>query len=206
MDDTEFKSKIDLAVKGDRAAAAQLLVHFGPQLAQRIESKMSQNRFPELTADDVLQDVYVDIFKGITSFDAERGVPFIAWLFRIADNRFNQTMRDRGRKKRGGHVWRVEGKQSSVIRLINDIGDDGNETPSLNLAGKEAVQAIEVCVAALPENQRQAVECFYLEEKELDEIASQMGTTKDALRGLIFRARKKMRSMMGSSSVWFSKK
>ena len=206
MDEQELNSLLTDAIGGERGATAQILVHFGPRLSRRIESKMSQIRFPEFTSDDVLQEVYVDVFKGIGSFDPQRGVPLVAWLNRIADNRFNQTMRDRSRKKRGGHVWRVDGDRSSVIRLINDMGDDDQETPSMAVSGKEAAQAVEMCVASLPENQRDAINSYYLEEKNLDQIANEMGTTKDALRGLIFRARKTMRSMMGNSSIWFSKK
>ena len=206
MDEKEVETLIEDARHGDRSATAQLLVHFGPDLARRIESKMQRNRFPELTADDVIQEVYVDVFKGIVGFDVERGVPFIAWLYRIADNRFNQTMRDRSRKKRGGHVWRVDGDRSSVVRLINDIGDDEQETPSIVAAGKEAVQAVELYVASLPENQQDAINRYYLEGKDLDQIAGELGITKDALRGMIYRARKSLRSMMGSSSIWFNKK
>ena len=206
MDESELSSLVNAATAGDRSATAQLLVQLGPQLARRIEGKMQANRFPELSADDILQEVYVDVFKGIASFTDERGTPFIAWLFRIADNRFNQTMRDRSRKKRGGHVWRVDGEQSSVRRLISDLGEDDGETPSMQLAGKEAAKAIEMCVAALPENQRDAINLYYLQEEQLDEIAEKLDTTKDALRGLIYRARQSIRSMMGSSSIWFTKK
>lgn len=206
MSEMDIDSLVADAGTGDREATARLLVHFGPQLTRRIEAKMQQNRFPEISPDDVLQEVYVDVFKGIASFDPDRGVPLIAWLNTVADNRFFQIMRDRGRKKRGGNVWRVDGEKSSVIRLISELGEDEVDTPSVIAAGKEATQAVEVCVAALPQHQRDVIEQYYLEGKGLDELADDIGTSKDALRGLLYRARKSIRSMMGNSSVWFTKK
>lgn len=86
----------------------------------------------------------MDVFKGITSFDPERAVPFQAWLNKVADNRLARVFRDRSRKKRGGGVWRVDGNEGSVNRLINDLDDSQAITASRNFAKNEAKQAVEL--------------------------------------------------------------
>ena len=61
-------------------------------------------------------------------------------------------------------------------------------------------------IAALPDQQRVAVERYCLHEQSLEDVASEMGITKDAVRGLLFRGRKMIRSMMGDSTRWFSRR
>jgi RNA polymerase sigma-70 factor (ECF subfamily) len=51
-------------------------------------------------------------------------------------------------------------------------------------------------LAALPENQRRAIELHHLEGLPLAEIAQQLGTTKAAVAGLLHRGLKALRARL----------
>ncbi len=95
---------IEQAINGDRAATADLLASHADRLVRRLEMRLKLNPFTDFSADDVLQEVFVDVFRGIGTFQLDRGVPFDAWLNRVTDNQLATFLRDRSRLKRGGRA------------------------------------------------------------------------------------------------------
>jgi RNA polymerase sigma-70 factor (ECF subfamily) len=97
------------------------------------------------------------------------------------------------------------GDRSSWLALAErSIAADG--TPSHHLAGEEAVRAIQVAVAVLPDDQRAAVTLHHLEGQSIEATAAELARSQAAVRGLLQRARKSLREMLGRSSRWFEKK
>lgn len=196
---------IERALAGAQTAIAELLSAHAYHLKARIRSRVSLNPSIDFTADDVLQETYIDVFKGISTFRPEYGVSFAAWLIRVADNRLAKMIRDRSRLKRGGGRWGLAIDDHAVFGLLADLGDDA-KTGSERLARVEVVEAMAVAVAALPAKQREAVERYYLDQQTLSEIAQAMGRTKDAVRSLLHRAKESLGELMGGSSRWFYRK
>lgn len=54
-------------------------------------------------AEDLLQDTFIAIFRGVASWDSSRAV--LPWTFTIARNRFLETRRSAGRVIRLEKVW-----------------------------------------------------------------------------------------------------
>ncbi len=206
MTQSEPKRLIRFAPSGDHGAVAELLVRHSGRLARRLRTRLELNPFADFSAEDVLQEVFVDVFQGIGTFRPEDGTPFHAWLDRVVDSRLGKFRRDRSRIKRGGRVWQANANAESVIRLLNDLNDPNAKTASERLATSEAKQAITLCVASLPDAQREAIDRFYLQQQDLAEISQAMGISKEAVRGLVYRAKQSLRTMMGGSSRWFRKK
>jgi RNA polymerase sigma-70 factor (ECF subfamily) len=74
------------------------------------------------------------------------------------------------------------------------------------VARHEAAVALQISLANLPPDQRAAVQLRYLDGKTENEVAASMGRTRDAVHGLVVRARSTMRELLGRSSRWFSRK
>ena len=55
-------------------------------------------------------------------------------------------------------------------------------------------------------NYRDVVRLYHLDGLDLDEVTRQTGRAPDAVRGILYRARKKLRDAMGQSSLWLSKR
>ena len=132
---------------------------------------------------------------------------FKAWLNKVADNRLASMLRQRSRAKRGGrHQNRAAGTsplKSSVSMLVRHLADQHGETGSQHAARDEMVQALREGLAALPDDQRAALEAHYLDHRSLDATAQEMTKTQGAVRGLLHRAKKSLREALGESSRWF---
>ena len=207
--DEDFSNELNAALAGDKDALGRLLTARRDVLSRRIGSRLKLNPYADFSANDVLQEVFVDVFQGINTFNGNPG-EWNAWLFKIADNRLASMLRRRSRKKRGGDFKRVEKRPTdrfaeSAIQLVALLADDAGFTPSQVVAKDEMVQAIQVGIAALPEDQREAMQQYFIEERNLDSTAEIMDKTDGAVRGLLHRAKKSLRDYLGTSTTWFVK-
>ena len=64
--------------------------------------------------------------------------------------------------------------------------------------------ALQVALAGLPEDQREAIRLNLLQGKTLEETATAMDRTTPAVRGLIRRGKQQLSEAMGRASVWMS--
>jgi RNA polymerase sigma-70 factor (ECF subfamily) len=202
MLDKNLSEWITQATSGDVLATMHLVSAHRSRLIKRIERRLRLNPFADFSAEDIMQEISTDVFIAIQSAAFDTDASFIAWLNRVADNRLAKTIRDRSRIKRGGKSWQVSADDSSFLQLFNDIHDEKVETGSERFRRKENKEAIGMCVAALSSEQQTAIDLSYFQQQSLDQIAETMGTTRDAVRGLIYRAKRELRQMMGESSRW----
>ncbi len=196
------------AAAGDRDVLAQLLVEHSGALSRRLAAQLELNPFVDFTVEDVLQEVFLDVFRGIGTFRPDNETTFKAWLNKVADNRLASMLRRRSRAKRGGGRPPMGAAgdsplKSSVHLLIQHLADSHGQTGSEHAARAEMIQALRKGLAALPDDQRAAVETHYLDDRSLDGTAEEMAKTQDAVRGLLHRAKKSLRKALGESSRWF---
>jgi RNA polymerase sigma-70 factor, ECF subfamily len=130
-------------------------------------------------AEDVTSEVFHRVLASIKSYEW-RGVPFSAWLIRIAAN----TITDRWKK------------------TSHESGD-----PAPNEPEDPAAEDIEQCAAlsqlvqGLPEEQRRVVRLRFVEQKSIKEIAKEIGKTEGAVKQLQFRALTKLRAQMEGANA-----
>jgi RNA polymerase sigma-70 factor (ECF subfamily) len=132
---------------------------------------------------DAAQDLTADVFHralaNIGKYES-RGVPFAAWLFRIAAN----AIADR---------WKHAAKES------------GNPAPEEIDAGKLDLEAVEhraqlfQAVRKLTAEQRRVIQLRFAEEKSIRDIAQEMRKTEGAVKLLQFRAIQNLRDRMSGA-------
>lgn len=197
-----------LAVLGDRDAAARLLILQSGRLARRIDGRLRLNPFAGFSSEDVLQEVYIDVFRSIQSFEGCQIAQFRAWLNRVTDTRLATMLRESGTKKRGGAFRRVDagqiGSHQGCIDLVNELSDRDRNTASQLVSAAEIASAVHVSLATLPDEQRAAVKLRYIEQRSLESTASVMQKSNDAVRGLVYRAKQSLRDVLGRSTRWFN--
>ena len=71
------------------------------------------------------------------------------------------------------------------------------------MARREAVHAVQVAVASLPEDYREVIRLRYFEGKTLSDTAAAMARSPDAVRALTDRAKKQMRDALGRFAPTF---
>ena len=115
-----------------------------------------------------------------------RGVPFAAWLFRIAAN----SIADRAQ------------------RMARESSREANPSPESLVAGPEPnLEQIEILaqvyrlVDQLPWDQRYVIRLRFAEEKSIREIAKQLSRSEGAIKQLQFRALQRLRALVSERNV-----
>ena len=194
------------AVGGDRASLSQvLLIHYN-SLRRHVARRLSGDLERLVDAEDVLHQTLVRAAGAIGRFEPRQEGAFRAWLKTIADNLIKDTQKKKRRERRAGAPegpGRDGVQDSSWAGLVERIASDGS-TPSVKTQRRENARRLRVALAALPDRYREVIERYYLRNQSLAEIAEAMGVTKGSIRSTCYRARKRLRELMGQSSMYFS--
>ena len=92
---------------------------------------------------------------------------------------------------------------SIAATLVERVARDDNSV-SRPARMREAVSAMQIALASLPDDYRQAIRLRYVEGRTLAEVAKSVGRSEDATRGLLHRAKRKLRDAMGRASAYLS--
>ncbi len=133
-------------------------------------------------AEDVTSEVFHQALENLEKFEW-RGVPFVAWLLRIAAN----AIADR---------WRRQSRELSM-----DDPDAPGSFP-VNAANFEEVERRALLfrlVGTLPADQRRVIEMRFAQEKSIREIAAAMDRSEGAVKQLQFRAIQSLRAEVNRS-------
>ncbi|MFZ0640339.1 MAG: sigma-70 family RNA polymerase sigma factor [Candidatus Acidiferrales bacterium] len=123
-------------------------------------------------AEDITSEVFHQALAKIGSFEW-RGVPFAAWLFRIAANATADRWREKAREQ----------------------GNPGKEaSEEFDFESADARGRLFGMVKELPVEQRLVIEMRFAEEKSIREIAQAIGKTEGAVKQLQFRAIRYLRT------------
>lgn len=130
-------------------------------------------------AEDVTSEVFHHALANLSKFQW-RGVPFAAWLFRIAAN----SIIDRG-KRAAREQELPEGFELPSEAGSQDIEDEVEQRARLfQLVGR------------LPEDQRLVIAKRFSEEKSIREIATEIGRSEGAVKQLQFRGVQTLRAWL----------
>jgi RNA polymerase sigma-70 factor (subfamily 1) len=194
------------ATGGDRAALSQLLLLHYDGLRQHIAGRLSGDLQPLLLADDILHQTLVRATQAIGSYQLRREGAFLAWLKTIANNLIKDARKRRHRERRATAAEAPQspgGESSSWVPHVDRLAGEGS-TPSEKGQRRENARRLRAALAALREDEREVIERYYFQEQSLEEIAETLGSSKDSIRGICYRARKRLRALMGRSSLYFS--
>ncbi len=198
------ESALTAAVTGDRVAFERLLLAHYDELARRIEAKLPPRLQSTQAVEDILQLTFLQAFRDIAHFQQRTDATFGDWLARIAENRLCDAIRQHDRPKHGGDLQCVGDSprdDSRILSLWDWIAADDTSPPSAAVRG-EALQALQVALAALPDDQRMAIQLQQLEGKSVEETAVALGRTPGAIRGLVHRGKLELVAALGRASQW----
>ena len=137
-------------------------------------------------AEELTQDVFLKVFRSLTSFQGNS--LFSTWLYRIA---YNVAISATRKKK---YEWTTI--EESMIENLSEseINDDVEQ-----LEKEEQLNRLEKALGQLLPDERALVTLFYMQEKQIDEIASITGLSISNVKVKLHRIRKKMLVLMVSS-------
>ncbi|HUI26753.1 MAG TPA: sigma-70 family RNA polymerase sigma factor [Candidatus Kryptonia bacterium] len=177
----------DLALKVGATTAAERLAIEAAQKDPSRFAELYENNFERVyafiarrvrdrdEAQDLTSDVFHRALANLGHFEW-RGVPFAAWLFRIATN----AIADRAQR-------------AAKARAIAPLDDDPED---VDLEAIEHRARLFQLVETLPAEQRRVIVMRFAQEKKIREIAHELGRTEGAIKQLQFRGLQNLRARM----------
>jgi RNA polymerase sigma-70 factor, ECF subfamily len=178
---------------GDRAAFAALYKAVSAPLLGvilRIQRDRAQ-------AEDVLQEIFVNIWRAAQGFDAARAQP-MTWLTSIARNRAIDSLR------------RGKAEVATVSSLSADDDDDGPnlvdtlpsdlDGPMQALEQASQAKAVSRCIGALSAEQQQCVALAYYQGLSHSEVAQHLKQPLGTVKSWVRRALLSLKDCLGRAA------
>jgi RNA polymerase sigma-70 factor, ECF subfamily len=151
------------AKEGDEEALRFLYVSYSHNIYGYVRSIVRNDH----EAEDVTQHVFAKLMTSLAKYD-DRGVPFFAWLIRLARN------------------VAIDHLRANRVTPVEDVLDPASGTGT----NVDRVEAVRAALAALPGDQREVVVLRHIVGLTPGEIADRMGRTESAIHGLHHRGRR----------------
>ena len=129
--------------------------------------------------EDLTSEVFHQALANLKRFEW-RGIPFSAWLFRIAANLISDRWQRSGREQPADDPQQIETAQASPAE-IEDV---------------ERRATLFRLVETLPAEQRRVLVLRFVEQKSIREVAREVRKTEGAVKQLQFRALTSLRARM----------
>ncbi len=140
-------------------------------------------RFPEDQAEDLVADVFVKAWEKLASYKARAGIPFSAWLFRIA----RHTLIDAYRTQRG------------FEEISEELPDESRESdPSLRVERTMSISVVRHAISTLSKDYQDVLLLHYVAGLTHSEVAKSLKMTEGYVRILKFRGLQKLEVLLES--------
>jgi RNA polymerase sigma-70 factor (ECF subfamily) len=165
---------VALAQQGDQQAFATLYEYYRPLVYRFLRRRLDG---ADEAVEDLTEDVFVKLYEKLDRY-VERGLPFTAWLYRIAHNQLVDYLRALPRLS------------SQPLEAVADVPESQTSSEYRSVLDR---QTLEPALARLTPEQRQAVELRFLQGLSVAETAATMGRSEEAVKKLQARALANMR-------------
>jgi RNA polymerase sigma-70 factor, ECF subfamily len=143
--------------------------------------------------EDITAEVFHQALANLKRFQW-RGIPFAAWLFRIAANLINDRWQHAAREVQD--EGQIEGTSGELVKSGKTLsGKAGNVTPA-EIEEVERRATLFRLVETLPAEQKRVVVLRFVDQKSIKEVAGEIHKTEGAVKQLQFRALSTLRARM----------
>jgi len=167
-EDMDDKDLIQHA-KNDRDAFGVLYERYAPKIYNYIYYRTTNHQ----DAEDLTARVFYRALNHIDNY-VDRGLPFQAWLYRIAHNLVANFHRNQGRRK--------------VIPLDDYVAHSlKSDSPDAKAEDNQEQERLMQAIEKLPAERQQLILLKFIEQKSNAEIGTIMGRTEGAIKSLYHR-------------------
>ncbi len=178
---TTDQALIGLIAKGDRDA---MRVLFGRHHLRvfRFVARIVRN---EETAEDLLNEVFLDVWRGARGFQARSQVT--TWILGIARYKALSALRQRS----------FAALDDEAAEACEDPADD----PEVAMQKTDRGAVLRACLQQLSSAHRQVIDLVYYHEQSIEEIARITGVPQNTVKTRVFHARKRIAELMAAQGI-----
>jgi RNA polymerase sigma-70 factor (ECF subfamily) len=208
MDVTSREAElVSRAVRGDQVALTMLLTQSRPELVRYVAERLPADVRGAVDTDDIVQQTHVDVFRKFAEFQDRGTGSFARWMATIALRRLRDAIRRQRAAKRGGGAAQVPSGaaplEDSLIALLDWVQAPGR-SPSRSIARREAIAAVQTALDELPPDYREALWRVNVEGIGVAATAQAMGRSERAIHNLCYKARNRLRELLGARDRYLS--
>ena len=160
------------AQQGEAEAATALYRQYGPPIFRYFVFRVDD----EATAEDLTAEVFLQMVRGLQRYE-DRGLPFSAWLFRVAHARLVDYRR------------RARVRQSEPLEETTLDTEPGPEVETIVRAETQQVFA---AIRSLTDDQQMVIQLRFVEGYSLEITAEVMRKTIGAVKAMQQRALRRL--------------
>jgi RNA polymerase sigma-70 factor (ECF subfamily) len=176
--------------QGDETAARELLHHFYPFVLKLVRAHLPRR----ISEEDLVQMIFIKVFHKLNQYAGR--MPLEHWISRIAVNTcLNALKAEKIRPE-----WRLGDFTEEIAAGIEKLAATEIDTAS-NDDVATAKKLVAALLAQLSPEDRLVITLLHLEEKSVEEIHALTGWSRSVIKVRAFRARAKMKRMLGQREV-----
>jgi RNA polymerase sigma-70 factor (ECF subfamily) len=139
----------------------------------------------ETTAEDLISEVFLDIWRNAAKFEARSSVS--TWMLAIARFKALSALRRRPDE---------EFDEESAAAIEDDADD-----PEVALEKKDKSTLIRECLVGLSAQHREVVDLVYYHDKSVEEVAAIVGIPENTVKTRMFYARKRLSELLKAAGI-----
>jgi RNA polymerase sigma-70 factor, ECF subfamily len=155
--------------KTDPQALTVVYRRYEPRIAAYVVRRIGRTH----EAEDVVASVFLAMVRGLASYRAGQA-PFVAWLYRIASNEINRSIRKR--------------RIRSFFGLYTEIATPAEST--------DEAEQLRVALSQLPLHYQTALSLHYLEDLSINEVAAVVGSAPGTVKSRLARGRELLKARL----------
>ena len=169
---------VQRAQKNDPNAFAELYDEYFDKIYRYIALKIGDRE----EAEDMTQQVFLKAYQSISSFKW-KGVPFSAWLYRIAHNLIVDYLRKNT-------------KRPDTLPDEVEVTDNTSKSPEELVEKRMDIEQVMEAARHLTEAQREVISLRFAGEMPIAQVAKVMGKSQGAIKALQHSAIVSLRKML----------
>ncbi len=190
----------------ERGQLHSLLVPRISSLRAYLDGRIPPSLRDVLSADDILQEVWVAAYRTGEGFVPRVEDGFDRWLQKLVHSKLIDAVRRARRARRGGDPRYVRNGPRSPLSFTDALDSlrDTGRTPSRDAHMIETAHALLIGLRQLQPRQREAIQLRFLQGLTNRETAEQMGTTEKGVEDLLYRGLRALREVLGPAARYFT--
>lgn len=180
----ELQALVDSARSGSREAFENLILQTRGRIRALVASRLSAHVVLGVEADDVVQETILRAFQSIAKCQWQGEDSFLRWMGGIAENVILELARRRARERR------VPLQGDLPARVVS---------PSREMRRDERFERLEGSLDKLSPDHREVILLTRIEGLTFEEAAARMERSPDAVKQLLYRALKQLKSTFGDT-------